>query len=215
VSWTDIPNWSLDLARSIMEAVKLRDEETYYHCVRVSRGSRLLAKSAGLNELDQKIAEFAGLFHDIGKLGIPDGILNKPARLTPEEMEVVKKHPELSVKILEPLSHLDFFYRLIPGVLHHHEWYDGRGYPHEIKGDRIPLSARIVLIADTYDAVTMDRVYRKGRPPEVAFKELKDWAGTQFDPFLVKIYLEAKPTWGAEEAKALEEMKQTVLKVAA
>lgn len=215
MSKTDLPSWSLDLARSIMEAVRLRDAETYSHCVRVSRGSRLLARSAGLNEFDQKIAEFAGLFHDIGKLGIPDNILNKPAKLTVEEMDVMKTHPELSVRILEPLSHLDFFYRLIPGVLHHHEWYDGRGYPHEVKGDRIPLAARIVLIADTYDAITADRVYRKGRPPEVAFKELRDWAGTQFDPFLVKIYLDAKPGWGGEDEKVLEEMNQTVLKIAA
>lgn len=198
-----------------MEAVRIRDAETYAHCVRVSRGSRLLAKSAGLNELDQKLAEFAGLFHDIGKIGIPDEVLNKPAKLDEAEMNLMKSHPELSVKILEPLSHLDFFYRLMPGVLHHHEWYDGRGYPHEIQGDRIPLSARVVLIADTFDAITMDRPYRKGRSAEVAYKELRDWAGTQFDPFLVKIYLEAKPLWGAEEEKVLQEMTHTVLKTAA
>ncbi len=215
MSWTDIPNWSLDIARSIMEAVRIRDAETYSHCVRVSRGSRLLAQSAGLNELDQKLAEFAGLFHDIGKIGIPDEILNKPAKLDDHEMNLMKTHPELSIKILEPLSHLDFFYRLMPGVLHHHEWYDGRGYPHEIKGDRIPVSARVVLIADTFDAITMDRVYRKGRSADVAYKELKDWAGTQFDPFLVKIYIEAKPSWGAEEERVLQEMNHTVLKVAA
>jgi putative nucleotidyltransferase with HDIG domain len=215
MSWTDIPSWSLDASKSIMEAVRMKDAETFYHCVRVSRGSRLLAKAAGLNELDQKIAEFAGLFHDIGKIGIPDSILNKPARLTPEEMDVMKDHPEMSVQILEPLAHLDFFYRLLPGVRHHHEWYDGRGYPHGVKGDQIPLSARLVLIADTFDAITADRVYRKGRPPEAAYKELFDWAGTQFDPYLVKIYLEAQPTWSAKDNEIFKDMNHLVLKTAA
>ena len=214
MSWTDIPTWSLAVANSIMEAVRAKDEETYLHCVRVSRGSRLLAKAAGLNELDQKIAEFAGLFHDIGKIGVPDAILFKPAKLTPEEFKVMMDHPEKSVQILEPLAHLDFFHRLIPGVRHHHERYDGMGYPVGVKGDKIPLASRIVLVADTYDAMTADRAYRKGRPAEVAYKELLDYAGRQFDPHLVKVFLEAHPTWGPQDQKIFADMNHTVLKAA-
>ena len=160
-----------------MEMVRVKDHATYEHCIRVSRGARLLARAAGLNELEQKTVEFAGLFHDIGKIGIPDSILNKPSRLTPDEMDIMKDHPEMSVQILEPLAHLDFYFRLIPGVRHHHEWYDGRGYPRGVKGDQIPLAARLVLIADTFDAITADRAYRKGRPAEAAYSELYDWAG--------------------------------------
>lgn len=195
-----------------METVRKHDAETYEHCIRVSQGARLLGRAAGLNELDQKMVEFAGLFHDVGKVGIPLSILNKPARLTPEEFTVMKEHPELSVQMLEPLKHIEFYTRLIPAVRMHHEWFDGRGYPDGAKGDLIPLFARVVLIADTFDAITADRVYRKGRPAEVALKELQDYSGTQFDPHLVKIYLQAKPTWGAEEAKLFEEMKNEVLK---
>lgn len=211
----DIPSWSLDVAKAIMEAVRMKNAETFHHCVRVSRGARLLAIAAGLNVEEQRICEFAGLFHDIGKIGIPDHILGKPARLTPEEMTVIKNHPEMSVQILEPLARVDFFYRLIPGVRHHHEWYDGRGYPYGIKGDRIPLAARLVLVVDTYDAITADRVYRKGRSSEVAYRELQDWAGIQFDPFLVKTFLKAHPTWGAKDQEVFRDVNTRVLKLAA
>jgi HD-GYP domain-containing protein (c-di-GMP phosphodiesterase class II) len=172
-----------------------------------------LARAAGLNEIDQKIAEFAGLFHDIGKVGISDSILFKPGRLTEEEMNAMKEHPELSVQILKPLAGLDFFARLLPGVLYHHEWFDGQGYPHGVVGEAIPLSARIVLIADTYDAITADRVYRKGRTSEFAYKELLDYSGRQFDPALVKVYLEAHPTWRRSDSQVFGEMNATVLQI--
>ena len=212
VSWTDIPDWSLEVSRTIMEAVRAKDPETYFHCIRVSRGTRLLAKAAGLSEIEQKTAEFAGLFHDIGKIGIPDEILLKPAKLTEEEFAIMKSHPEKSVQILQPLANIEFYKRLMPGILHHHEWFDGRGYPHGVEGDQIPLEARLVLIADTYDAMTADRAYRKGRAPEVAYKELQDFAGRQFDPQLVKIFVEAHPKQEARDQKIFEEMNNTVLK---
>lgn len=213
--WTDIPDWSLEVSRTIMEAVRQKDAETYFHCIRVSRGTRLLAKAAGLNEVEQKQAEFAGLFHDIGKIGIPDEILLKPAKLTDEEYKLMKSHPELSVQILQPLGGIEFFARLLPGILHHHEWFDGRGYPAQIVGENIPFESRLVLIADTYDAMTADRAYRKGRPAEVAYKELADYAGRQFDPQLVKIFLDSHPKIGAPDIQIFEEMNNTVLKRAA
>jgi putative nucleotidyltransferase with HDIG domain len=215
MAWTDIPTWSLDVAKTIMETVRVKDLATYEHCIRVSRGSRLLAKAAGLDELDQKIVEFAGLFHDIGKIGIPDEILLKPSKLTETEFHLMKAHPEKSVQILTPLAGIEFFKRLLPGVLHHHERFDGKGYPAFAKGDDIPLVSRMILVADTYDAMTADRVYRKGLSTEIAYKELQDFAGRQFDPQLVKIFLEAHPTWKANDYQIFDEMEHEVLKRAA
>jgi putative nucleotidyltransferase with HDIG domain len=214
VSDFGIPSWSLDTAAAIMEMVRVKDQETYHHCVRVSQGTRLLARAAGLSELDQKIAEFAGLFHDIGKVGVPDEILLKPSKLTDAEYEIMKSHPVKSVQILQPLSHIPFFRMIMPGVLHHHERYDGRGYPHGLKGEDIPITARLVLVADTYDAITAHRAYRQGRTPQVAYQELRDFAGRQFDPHLVKIFLEAHPTWTERDRVIFQEMNETVLKAA-
>ena len=195
--------------------VRVKDSATYEHCVRVSRGARLLARAAGLDELEQKTVEFAGLFHDIGKIGVPDEILLKPGKLTDDEFKIMKTHPEKSVQILTPLSGVEFYKNLLPGVLYHHERFDGRGYPAGVKGEDIPLAARVILVADTFDAMTADRVYRKGLAPEVAYQELKDCAGTQFDPDLVKIYLAAHPQWKTSDFKIFDEMNNEVLKRAA
>jgi putative nucleotidyltransferase with HDIG domain len=213
VNSADIPEWAVAIASKLMAQTRQRDYETYMHCVRVSRSSRLLAQAAGMNELDQKIIEFAGLFHDIGKVHVPLEILNKPAKLTAEEFDVMKEHPELSVEMLEPLKGLEFFRRLIPGVLHHHERFDGAGYPAKMEGEDIPLIARMILVVDTYDAMTADRAYRKGLPMERAYAELKEFAGRQFDPQMVKIFLDAHPFWiRRDEAKIFDEMNGTVLK---
>jgi HD-GYP domain-containing protein (c-di-GMP phosphodiesterase class II) len=216
LSRNDIPAWALTATQSIMEMVKVKDEATYDHCIRVSRSSRLLAKAAGLSEMDQKIVEFSGLFHDVGKVGIPDGILLKPAKLTEEEFKIMQTHPHKSVQIIQPLAdEVDFFRRIVPGVLHHHERFDGRGYPEGVMGEEIPLAARLILIADTFDAMTATRAYRAGLPKEVAYKELKDFAGRQFDPRLVAIFLRAQPTWSVRDMVVFEEMNHTVLKIAA
>jgi putative nucleotidyltransferase with HDIG domain len=191
----DIPSWALAAAQAIMQTVLIKDVETFQHCVRVGHNSRLLAQAAGLNEYEQRLAEFAGLFHDIGKIGVPESILNKPSKLNDQEYEIMKSHPEMSVQILEPLKSLPFFAELIPGILHHHERIDGRGYPFKKNGDDIPLEARIILIADTFDAMTADRVYRKGLPIERAQKELIDFSGTQFDAQLVSVFNQALPFW--------------------
>jgi HD-GYP domain-containing protein (c-di-GMP phosphodiesterase class II) len=215
VAWGDIPEWALDTARVIMETVRVKDPETYSHCARVGRGARLLAQAAGLNEYEQKVAEFSGLFHDIGKIGISDSILLKPAKLTDEEYKIMQSHPELSAQIIQPMAHVKFFADLLPGILHHHERIDGKGYPQKIGGDEIPLAARIILIADTFDAITATRAYRKGLPAEVAQKELRDFAGRQFDAQLVQIFLDAQPFWAKREQEYTLEQEQTVLKRAA
>jgi putative nucleotidyltransferase with HDIG domain len=207
----DIPDWSVEVAQNIMAKVKLKDVETFDHCVRVSRMAKLLARAVGLDEFDARIVEYAGLFHDIGKVGIPDEILLKPAKLTEEEYLVMKSHPVLSVKILEPVAHLDFFGKVLPGVRNHHERFDGRGYPDGVKGEDIPLASRIILVVDTFDAMTWSRPYRRGLSAEVACKELVDFAGRQFDPKLVEIFTSVHPRWSMRDLKVFSEVNNGVL----
>lgn len=209
----DIPDWSLDVAKSIMTMVKVKDRETFNHCVRVSQLARHLAQSAGLSRDDVRIVEYAGLFHDIGKVGVPDEVLLKPAKLTDAEYEIMKSHPVKSVEILQPLQAVEFFGLTIPGVRHHHERWDGRGYPHGVMKEQIPLASRIILVVDTYDAMTADRPYRKGLAPEVAYQELMDFAGRQFDPDLVKIFLESHPTAPSVEIKRSDETTARILDI--
>ncbi|UCE87362.1 MAG: HD domain-containing protein, partial [Deltaproteobacteria bacterium] len=122
--------------------------------------------------------------HDVGKIGIPDAIITKPAQLDEHEYALMKKHPEIGGKILEPV---EFLRDVVPCVRHHHEWYDGssRGYPERLQGDRIPLPSRIILVADTVEAMTSDRPYRKALTLETAVAELHKFAGSQFDPTCV------------------------------
>lgn len=207
----DIPSWSVEIAQNIMATVKLKDVDTFDHCVRVSRMAKLLASASGLNEFDARIVEYAGLFHDIGKVGVPDEILLKPSKLTDEEYQIMKSHPVLSVKILEPVSHLEFFGKTLPGVRFHHERFDGLGYPEGVKGEDIPLASRIILVVDTFDAMTWSRPYRKGLPAEVAYKELQDFAGRQFDPQLVRIFKAAHPHWAIQDPKVFSEVNNGVL----
>lgn len=213
--FSEIPESAFDEVRKLMKIVFDNDAETYHHCVRVSRSSRLLAQAAGLDEYQQRVAEFAGLFHDIGKVHVPLEIINKPGKLTDQEYEMMKSHPVRSAQMIESLAvRYQFFKDLIPGILHHHERIDARGYPFKIGGDEIPLTARIILVADTWDAMTMDRAYRKGLPVERVIKELRDCSNTQFDGKLVTIFLEARRFW-ARHAEAIEqEMQETLTKAA-
>jgi HD-GYP domain-containing protein (c-di-GMP phosphodiesterase class II) len=205
MAWDQVPEWAEIISKTLLAALKERDPYTYGHCRRVARNARLLAQAAGLKEQEQKIIEFASLFHDLGKIGIPDSILLKPGRLTPKEEAIMRAHPIKSAEIIKPLTGVKFFKDLTPGVLHHHERFDGRGYPHQIKGEEIPLAARIILIADTFDAMTTTRPYRKGSGYDLAYKELNQFSGRQFDSHLVKIFLKAHPTWGSIEEEITEE----------
>jgi HD-GYP domain-containing protein (c-di-GMP phosphodiesterase class II) len=205
MAWDDIPDWAEKLTMTLLQALRERDPYTYGHCRRVARNASLLAKAAGLNEYEQKIVEYSSIFHDLGKLGIPDKILLKSGRLTQEEETIMRLHPLKSVDILEPLTSIPFFAALIPGIRHHHERMDGLGYPDGVSGDEIPLAARIILVADTFDAMTTTRPYRKGRNIDFAYKELKQFSGRQFDPQLVKIFTKAHPTWEDFEKEISEE----------
>lgn len=209
MAWDDIPEWSLETARQLLDQVKQKDNFTFEHCCRVGRGSRKLAKAIGLNEFEQAILEYAGLFHDIGKVGIPLEILTKPGRLDRNEIEIIKSHPVLSAKMIEHLEHVPFFRFMLPGIRYHHEKIDGDGYPHALKGENIPLFARVIAVVDSYDAMTNVRPYRNALPEEKAIQELKDFSGTQFDERLVKAFLAFLPEY--KKLSETEEKSEVVV----
>lgn len=215
MAWNDIPDWAEKVMLSLLVALKERDPYTYGHCRRVARNARLLAASAGLNEYEQKVIEYSSIFHDLGKIAIPDSILLKPGRLSAEEQAVIRVHPIKSAEILQPLSLIPFFKDILPGVRHHHERLDGKGYPDRLTGDAIPVSARVILIADTFDAMTTTRPYRKGLTDGAAYRELKQFAGRQFDAQLVKTFCEAHSGWGKYEEEITEEFVSLNFKRAA
>lgn len=203
--WGNIPDWAHDSVRSLLEALKLVEPSTYEHCLRVGEYCRKLSRDMGLNEYEQKIAEFSGLLHDIGKIGIDKDIILKPGRLEPIEIDIMKTHSLMSETIIKPLAVHPFFAQILPGVRGHHERIDGEGYPDKKIGDEIPLMARIILTVDTYDAMSQSRAYRKGMSDDVIFAELKRCSGTQFDSQIVKIFLESFPYWSQETEKETQE----------
>ena len=146
-----------------------------------------MAKKLKLPPQEIESIEVAALLHDIGKIGVQKSILNKPGKLNNEEWREVRRHPEFSYKILKEVN---FPWDVKPTIYAHHERYDGKGYPAGLKGEKIPLGARILAVADTFAAMTSDRAYRKGLSKEVAIEELKRVAGTQLDPELVKVFIE-------------------------
>jgi HD-GYP domain-containing protein (c-di-GMP phosphodiesterase class II) len=129
----------------------------------------------------------SALVHDVGKIGVPEAVLTKPGRLTPAEFEMVKAHPELGVRIVERIPQMR---DLIPGVLHHHEKYNGSGYPHGLAGTDIPLFGRIICLADSFDAMSSSRTYRSAMPVDNVFRELTRCSGTHFDPELAQAFMQ-------------------------
>lgn len=180
------PEVLLESLRSIISTLEEKDSYTHGHSLRVAEYAVIIAHELNLSDLEVREVELCALFHDIGKIGIPDQILLKPGRLTRAEFEIMKSHPVRSSRILEKISSLR---NLIPGIKYHHERFDGLGYPEGLRGQDIPLYARIILIADTYDAMTSTRPYRLALDKEVAFAELRNCSGTQFDPTLVEVFI--------------------------
>jgi len=164
-------------------------KDTYVrgHTKRVSQYALVIAKAMGFSEEEQKIVERAGILHDLGKISIVDSILNKPGKLNDEEWKIMKGHPQKGLEILEPLKFLPVEKEII---LHHHERYDGEGYPERIKGEEISLGARIMAVADTFDAMNSARPYRKPLSKDTILAELERVSGTQLDPIVVKVFLE-------------------------
>jgi len=176
---------ALSIIYALAATVDAKDHYTYGHSKKVSQYAVMMAEALGLSI--EKIATIraAGLLHDIGKIAVPDSILNKAGPLTEEEWEPIKAHPELGMEILK---HVIDLVNCLPGILHHHEHYDGTGYPGALKGEEIPLEARVLAIADVYDAITSMRPYRNQMTPQEALDELRRCAGTQFDPELIKLF---------------------------
>ncbi|MCA1558629.1 MAG: HD domain-containing protein, partial [Acidobacteria bacterium] len=171
--------------KALAHALETRDAETHGHSERVVTFSLRLGRELGLGAGQMKSLEFGSLLHDIGKIGVPDAILRKPAKLTEEEWIKMREHPLHGQAILRGIEFLEGAARV---VAQHHEKWDGSGYPIGLRGEEIDLNARIFAVADAFDAMTSDRVYRKGKPYEAAAAELELFAGKQFDPRVVAAF---------------------------
>ncbi len=184
---------------ALMEAVHSKDRYTESHSHEVSNLTRELAIAAGLNDREILSVEMAALVHDIGKIGIPDDILNKPGPLTTRERMQIERHPEIGAQIVTPLPALK---DVVPLVLHHHERWDGAGYPHGLKGSEIPVGAQIISLCDVWNALTTDRSYRKAYTQEEAARIIRKGRGTEWDAALVDRFFETMAVLAeTEEAK--------------
>lgn len=181
--------------RTLANAIEARDSYTRGHVERVSRYSLEIAKELNLPKMELNEIEISSILHDVGKIGIPDTILKKPSALTAEEREIMKNHTIQGKAIVEPI---DLSSRIKAGILYHQEKFDGSGYPEGLKGTDIPLFARILAVADAYDAMRSDRPYRKRLPQEVAIAEMKKHTGAQFDPVVVEAFLRVLQKHGIE-----------------
>lgn len=177
----------VSIIRALASTVDAKDHYTLGHSQKVSEYSHMIAEELKLPERDREAVKYAGLLHDIGKIALSDEIIKKPSRLTENEFEMVRKHPIVGAKIIKEIDSLA---PIVPIVLHHHERFDGKGYPDGLSGEQIPIGARIVFLADAYDTMVSARAYRDMIPPELAISELRKNAGTQFDPKVVDAFIE-------------------------
>ncbi len=184
--YENVQNTFKDTVKSFAYAIETKDKYTHGHSEKVALFTELICHAMELPDEDIERIKLAAQLHDIGKIGINEEVLNKPGKLTIEEYEIIKGHPLMGTRILQPLH---FLKDIIPIIHHHHEKYDGTGYPDGIKGADIPLGSRIISVGDTYEAMTSDRPYRKGLSHAVTVTELVRCAGTQFDPGIVKIFI--------------------------
>lgn len=175
-----------NVVRTLVSALDSKDAYTRGHSERVALFSKRIAENLGYDDAATEKLYLSGLLHDVGKIGVSDAVLRKPDRLTDEEFAEIKRHPDDGWSILLELEQLQY---VLPGVLHHHEQVNGTGYPDGLKGDAIPLDARIMAVADAYDAMTSDRAYRKGMPHEKAIEIIRAGAGTQWDAGVVEAFL--------------------------
>ncbi len=181
----ELEQFVINVVRSLVYTIEAKDVYTRGHSERVSRYSMLIADHLQMGEEEKHVLTWSSILHDIGKIGIPEALLNKPDRLTDEEFEVIKSHPQKGADILKPLEQLS---SSLPGVLHHHERFDGCGYPQGLKGSDIPFLARIIAVADTFDAITSNRAYRSAKAAEKAMSIIDKVAGTQLDPQVVHAF---------------------------
>jgi len=174
--------------KALANAIEARDRYTRGHTDRVTILADLIASRLGWSEKKRADLKMGCTLHDIGKIGVPDAILNKPNLLSDEERVAIENHPRLGARIIEGI---DYLAPAIPYILYHHERYDGTGYPHGLAGDDIPIEGRLLAVVDTYDAIVSDRPYRRGAPSQRAIDELNKFRGRQFDPMIVDVLIEA------------------------
>jgi len=179
-------NQVLTMACTLVSLVDLRDSYTGGHSTRVAEYSRRMALELQLSDRDAEMVVMAASLHDIGKIGVSEAVLRKPGKLTDEEFEEIRKHPEFGWMVLRGL---EGFEEISQMLLHHHERFEGGGYPGGLRGHEIPLGARIITVADSFDAMTSNRPYRKAGSAEAATRELLRCAGTQFDPEVVEGFM--------------------------
>ena len=188
----------LDTITALAHAIEAKDTYTLNHCEKITGRAVALAQSLGLPHQEVENIRLGSILHDVGKIGIPDAILNKPAKLTDEEYERIKEHAVIGARIVQSVGALQ---GVVPIIRHHQERYDGTGYPDALSGNSIPLGARIISVVDAYGAMTEDRVYRKAPGHDVAISELKRFAGRQFDPVIAEAFihlLETQPEFAEE-----------------
>lgn len=185
--YSNLQNFYLEMVQTLARAIDAKDSYTHEHADRARKFARQIGTKLNLPDVMIRHIEYAALMHDIGKIGIDENILHKPGKLTPEEKDIIKRHPAIGNRIIAPVA---FLSPVAPMVLYHQEWYNGQGYPEGLSGEEIPLGARIVAVIDAFDAITSDRPYRKALPQNIAVEELQKGAGVQFDPKVVKAFLE-------------------------
>jgi HD-GYP domain-containing protein (c-di-GMP phosphodiesterase class II) len=194
--YRDLKNFVISVVQSLVYAIEEKDHYTRGHSDRVTSYCLMISRMMKLNREQNHVLRWASILHDIGKIGISDAILKKPGPLTDEEFAVIKAHPRKGYKILKPLKQLS---DALPGVLHHHERYDGKGYPEGLAGEAIPLEARIIAVADTFDAITSKRAYRDSKSAHEAVKIIREVSGTQLDPGVVEAFDEVYEKFLAEK----------------
>ncbi|MBI1910539.1 MAG: GAF domain-containing protein [Deltaproteobacteria bacterium] len=183
---SDLEELFLGIVKTLSEAIDAKSPWTRGHSERVTKIAIDIGMELGLSQQELKDLELAGLLHDIGKLGTYESILDKPGKLTSEELDIMKRHPNKGADILAPIKQMK---NIVPAIKSHHEFYDGNGYPEGLKGREIPFMGRILAVADTVDAMSADRPYRKGKPMDIIISELRRCSGTQFDPGMVDAFL--------------------------
>ena len=192
----------LSTVKSLASAIDAKDEYTRHHSTRVTEFTIKIAAKMNFSDKELGDLELAALLHDVGKIAVPESILNKPGKLTDAEFMLIKEHPARGENILSPVIELKEIARIVRA---HHERYDGTGYPDKLKGREIPLGARIMALADTYDSITSERPYRKPASHRFAVKEIISCSGTQFDPEVVERFLDIAGTFVPDQGRDQEE----------
>jgi putative nucleotidyltransferase with HDIG domain len=184
--YSDMQDLFMGVLHALTRSIDAKDAYTRGHSQRVAELSRALARKIGLSDEQCERVYLSGLLHDVGKIGVPETVLTKPGRLTDAEFDAIKKHPAIGAQILDNIKQLQ---DIIPGVLYHHERWDGRGYPTQLAGEEIPLIGRIICVADSFDAMSSTRTYRPALPLDTVLAEISRCAGAQFDPALAKVFV--------------------------